>query len=336
MRKRATMTDVAALAGVSLKTVSRVVNGEAGVSPDRVERVQRAVDQLDYRHNLAASNLRRGLRTQTVGVLLHDLRNEFAAALLRAIEDRARPHGVAVLAASLDDSQDREPELVRDLVVRRVDGLMLMPSSPDQSHLSVELRAGLPVVAVDRPARGVDIDTVVVDNADGARAGTAYLLDRGHRRIACLTDRSFLWTAAERRRGYVEALERAGIALDDRLVVPDLATTDDAVAVVTRLLQQDDPPTAIFAARNELTVGAVRALQRLGREHEVALVGFDDFPLADLVSPSVTVVSQDVANLGAVAADLLFERMHGDGEQPRTVVLPTRLIERESGSMPAP
>src|SRR5215213_3291887 len=188
------MTDVAALAAVSLKTVSRVVNGEAGVSPDLVERVRRAVEQLDYRHNLAASNLRRGRRTQTVGVLLHDLRNEFAAGLLRALEDRARSHSVAVLAASLDDSEERERELVADLVVRRVDGFVLMPSSLDQSYLSAELRAGLPVVAVD---------TVVVDNVAGARQATDYLLARGHRRIACLTDRSVLWTATQRRRGHL-------------------------------------------------------------------------------------------------------------------------------------
>ena len=328
------MTDVAALAGVSLKTVSRVVNGEAGVSPDLVERVRRAVDQLDYRHNLAASNLRRGRRTQTVGVLLEDLRNEFAAALLRAIEDRARLHSVAVLAASLDDGHEREQELVHDVVTRRADGLVLMPSGPDQSYLSAELRAGLPVVAVDRPVHGVDIDTVVVDNADGARTATDHLIARGHRRIACLTDRNFLWTAAERRRGYVEALGRAGLALDEALVVSDLTTAEDAATVVTRMLADDDPPTAVFAARNDLTVGTVRALRRLGLQHEIALVGFDDFPLSDLVEPSVTVVSQDVATLGAAAAELLFARMHGGTELPRTVVLPTRMVVRESGDLP--
>jgi LacI family transcriptional regulator len=333
MRRRSTMTDVAALAGVSLKTVSRVVNGETGVSPDLVERVRRAAEQLDYRHNLAASNLRRGRRTQTVGVLLEDLRNEFAAALLRAIEDRARVHSVAVLAASLDDGHEREQQLVHDVVTRRADGLVLMPSGPDQSYLSAELRAGLPVVAVDRPVHGVDIDTVVVDNADGARTATAHLVAHGHRRIACLTDRSHLWTADERRRGYVDALGQAGLAVDERLVVRDVTTAEDAATVVTGLLEDPDPPTAVFTARNDLTVGTVRALQRLGLQHEIALVGFDDFPLADLVEPSVTVVSQDVGTLGAVAADLLFERMHGTVEVPRTVVLPTRLIERESGAL---
>jgi len=209
------------------------------------------------------------------------------------------------------------------------------PSSrDDQTYLSAELRAGLPMVAVDRPATGVDIDTVVVDNADGSREATAHLIARGHRRIACLTDWSFLWTAAERRRGFAEALQHAGIPVDVALVVSGVATAEDAASEVTALLKMDDPPTAIFAARNNLAVGAVRALQRLGLQHDIALIGFDDFPLSDLVSPSVTVVSQDVANLGAVAADLLFDRMHGADESPRTVVLPTRLVERESGDLP--
>lgn len=330
MHKRSTMNDVAAVAGVSLKTVSRVINGEPNVSDDLIERVRAAVAQLDYRHNLAASNLRRGVRSQTLGVLLHDLRNEFAAALLRAIEDRARPAGMAVLAASLDDNEEREPALVDDLVTRRVDGLVLMPARREQGYLEPELRAGLSVVAVDRPAHGVDVDTVVVDNLEGARKATAHLIEQGHRRIACLTDRGFLWTAQERRAGYLAAMADAGLPVDDALVIPDLATAEAAGAVVHALLEASDPPTAIFAARNDLTVGALRALRRLGAERETALAGFDEFPLSDLVSPSVTVVAQDVAGVGAATAELLLARMSGVSHEPRTVVVPTHLVVRES------
>lgn len=331
MRKRATMTDVAALAGVGLKTVSRVVNGEPGVSPEMAEKVRRAAEQLDYRHNLAASNLRRGVRTQTIGVLLHDLGNEFAAALLRAIDDRAREDGVAVLASSLDDDPERERTHVLDLVSRRVDGLVLMPASSDQSYLVPEVHAGLPVVAVDRPASGVAVDTVVVDNRDGAFAATSYLLDRGHRRIACLTDRSDLWTARERRRGYLEALAARGIVVDDALVRGDILSEAQATDVVRDLLDSREPPTAVFAARNELSVGVLRALRgQPGRR--LAVVGFDDFPLADLVEPAVTVISQDVAAIGRAVCDLLFRRMGGDAAPAQTVVVPTRLIERGSAA----
>lgn len=336
MHKRSTMNDVAAAAGVSLKTVSRVINEEPNVSPDLADRVRAAVAQLGYRHNLAASNLRRGVRSQTVGVLLHDLRNEFAAALLRAIEDRARPMGTAVLAASLDDDQEREAAFVEDLVTRRVDGLVLMPASSDQTYLEPELRAGLSVVAVDRPAHGVEVDTVVVDNAAGAAEATRHLIAQGHRRIACLTDRGRLWTAQERRAGYLDAMATANIPVDDELVIPDLPTAEAAAEATHWLLARDIQPSAIFAARNDLAVGALRALRAAGMERRVALAGFDEFPLSDLVTPSVTVVAQDVAGVGAATAELLLDRMNGLRKVPRTVIVPTRLIVRESSQVRPP
>jgi LacI family transcriptional regulator len=333
MRMRATMKDVAALSGVSLKTVSRVVNGEAGVSDDLIQRVQSAVAQLEYRHNLAASNLRRGHRTGSIGVLLHDLRNPFSATLLRAIEDRARPAGVAVLSSSLDDHQERETLMAAAMVSRRVDGLVLMPTGGDQGYLFSDIRAGLAVVAVDRPARGIDVDTVVVDNAGGSQAATAQLADQGHRRIACLSDREEIWTAAERRRGYQRGMAAAGLELDERLMVANLRSADDATQAVLELLDGPEPPTAIFAARNDLTVGAVRALRQRGLQRRVALIGFDDFPMSDLLEPAVTVIAQDLDTVGARAGDLLFARMQHGSAASQRVVVPTKLLSRESGAI---
>ena len=191
------MRDVAALAGVSLKTVSRVVNDEPGVSPDVRGRVTAAVNRLDYRPNMAASNLRRtGARTGLIGALVQDLSNSFSASLLRALEDSARRHGTAVLAASLDEGADREQELVHDLVTRRVDGLVIMPASERQDYLVSELRSGTPAVFVDRPPRGVDADSVTVDNHRGGRLAAEHLLARSHRRIAALVDLETIPTAA--------------------------------------------------------------------------------------------------------------------------------------------
>src|SRR5215204_3950522 len=151
---RATMRDVAALAGVSLKTVSRVVNRESGVSDDLRERVERAVERLAYTHNLTASNLRRSHgRTGVVGALVQDVSNSFSVGLLRSLEDAARERQCVVLAASIDEEPERERALVADLVARRVDGLILMPSTLEQSYLAAEVRAGLPTVFVDRPPR---------------------------------------------------------------------------------------------------------------------------------------------------------------------------------------
>jgi LacI family transcriptional regulator len=331
------MRDVAALAGVSLKTVSRVVNDEPGVSPDVRDRVTEAVRRLDYRPNLAASNLRRvGARTGLVGALVQDLSNSFSASLLRALEDAARRHGTAVLAASLDEESDREEELVHDLVTRRVDGLVIMPASERQEYLAAELRAGTPAVFVDRPPRGIDVDSVTVDNVGGARVAGEHLLSQGHRRIAVLSDMLTIHTASTRLTGFTEAYAGRGLRPDPRLVVSGIRSTDEATAVVHALLDLDRPPTAVFAARNILASGAARALAERGMRRDIALVGFDDFPMADLLDPPLTVIRQDVARIGKTVADLLFERIEGNTDPPRHVVVEPTLVVRGSGEIPPP
>lgn len=331
------MRDVAALAGVSLKTVSRVVNREAGVSDDLRERVERAVERLDYTHNLTASNLRRSHgRTGVVGALVQDVSNSFSVRLLRSLEDAAREHQCVVLAASIDEETERERALVADLVARRVDGLIIMPSTADQSYLASEVRAGLPTVFVDRPPRGVDADSVVVDNHRGAREAVAHLLSVGHTRVAVLVDLISIPTAAARLRGYESAMRAAGVRPDPELVVTGLRTSDEAQAALGAMLARPDPPTAVFACRNILSIGAIRALRQLGLAEQVALVGFDDFPLADLMTPSLTVVRQNVREIGRRAAELLFSRIDGDTSPPRRILSIPTLVVRGSGEIPPP
>ncbi|MEO7268632.1 MAG: LacI family DNA-binding transcriptional regulator [Knoellia sp.] len=334
---RATMRDVAALAGVSIKTVSRVVNDEPGVADAVRARVQDAVSRLDYRHNLGASNLRRGKgRSGLIGALLQDVSNSFSAALLRSLEDAARDRGTAILAASLDEEPDRERSLVHNLVTRRVDGLVLMPSTDRQDYLASEVRAGLPVVFVDREPRGVAADSVTVENFEGAQMGAEHLLAQGHRRIACLTDLGEIYTARNRRDGYVEAFRARGIRPDEQLSVSGLRGPGAAEAAVLHLLDLAKPPTAIFAGRNDLTQGALRALRHRGLSESVALVGFDDFPLADLVTPALTVVRQDVGRIGRLTADLLMARLDGDTSPPQRIVVEPTLVVRGSGEIPPP
>lgn len=331
------MRDVAALARVSLKTVSRVVNDEPGVSNDVRERVTSAVARLDYRPNLAASNLRRtDARSGLVGALVQDLSNSFSASLLRALEDAARTRGTAVLAASLDEESEREVALVHDLMTRRVDGLILMPASARHDYLVAELRTGTPAVFVDRTPRGVDVDSVVIDNVGGARAATEHLLAQGHRRIAALLDMESISTASLRHHGYVGAHVARGLHPDPRLVVHNLRSPEESTEVLHALLSLEDPPTAVFTGRNILSAGAVRALAERGLQREVALIGFDDFPLADLLDPPLTVVQQDVARIGATVADLLFDRIDGDTAPPRHIVLQPTLVKRGSGEIPPP
>lgn len=329
------MRDVAALAGVSLATVSRVVNGEVGVRPDYAERVAEAVDLLGYRPNLTASNLRRAdRRTATIGLLLEDVANPFSSTLHRAVEDVARPRGTLALAGSVDEDPERERELLRVFLARQVDGLIVVSTGADILNLLREGRRGVPLVFVDRPPVVNGADSVTVDNRAGAAEAVRHLAARGHRRIAHLADLMTIWTSAERSAGYVEGLAAAGLDLDPRLVRQDVRGSAAAERAAGDLLDGPEPPSAIFSAQNIITIGVIRALQTRNLQHRVALIGFDEVTLADRLDPAVTVVSQDVTAIGRTAADLLFARIDGDSGPGRHVVVPTRLLARGSGEIP--
>jgi LacI family transcriptional regulator len=333
--RRPTMRDVAARAQVSFKTVSRVVNDEGGVSPLLERRVRKAIEELDFRPNVGARILRRSdRRTASIGLLLEDVANPFSAAVQRAVENEADQRGVVVYSASLDEDPARERALTKAFGARDVDGLLLVPAGDDQSHLAAELRAGTAIVCLDREANNLPVDSVIATNEIGAAEGVRHLAASGHRRIAFLGDRRTIATARQRYAGYSEALRGSGLPLDPALVVQDVRDTGGADGAVTALLGRPDPPTAFFTAQNLVTVGAVRALRRMGLEHAVALVGFDDFLLADLLRPAVTVVAQDPAAIGRTAARLLFARIDGDAGPPECRLVPTTLIRRGSGEIP--
>jgi LacI family transcriptional regulator len=326
---------VAAVARVSLKTVSRVVNSESGVSDELAVRVRDAVRLLGYRPNMTASSLRRADRkTLTIGLLLEDVANPFSSALHRAVEDVAAGRGTLVFAGSSDEDPEREADVLRAFAVRRVDGLIVVPADHEMTGLAHERRLGKPIVFVDRRAALRDVDSVTVDNRSGISGAVRHLAAYGHRRIAYLGDLSQIWTASERYLGYVEGLTAAGVRLDASLVRQDVHGVDAADAATRELLELHEPPTALLAGQNLITVGAIRALQSLGLQRQVALVGFDDFLLADLLDPPVTVVAQEPVAIGRIAAELLFARLDGDRSPGRDVVVPTRLVPRGSGEIP--
>jgi LacI family transcriptional regulator len=328
------MKEVAALAKVSIKTVSRVVNGEAGVSPGLARRVMAASERLDYRHNLTASSLRRSDgRSATIGIVLEDVANPFSSALHRAIEDVAVQRGVLVLASSSDEDEDRERRLVAAFASRRVDGLIIQPSSQDHSYLLTERKAGTAIVFVDRPPAFLDADTVLTDNAAGVRRGVRHLIAHGHRRIGYLGDLHTIATAAERHRGYVEELADHNIEVDESLVRLDLRGIEKSEAAATELLSSPEPPTALFTGQNLVTIGAFRVLRRMGLHHRIALIGFDDILLADLLEPGITVIAQDPAAIGRAAAEILFRRLDGDRSSSEHRVVVSRMITRGSGEI---
>ncbi|WP_299541600.1 LacI family DNA-binding transcriptional regulator [uncultured Streptomyces sp.] len=326
---RPTMKDVAARAGVGLKTVSRVVNGEPGVTADTGRRVQEAIDALGFRRNDSARVLRKG-RTSSVGLVLEDLADPFYGPLSRAVEEVARAHGALLINGSSAEDPQREQELVLALCARRVDGLIVIPAGDDHRYLEPEIKAGVATVFVDRPAGRVEADTVLSDSFGGAREGVAHLIAHGHRRIGFVGDRPAIHTASERVRGYRAAMADAGLEADPAWV--SLGPTDPGRvrSAVEAMLTGPRPVTAVFAGNNRVTVTAVRVLAE--RERPPALVGFDDIELADLLG--ITVVAQDSAAVGRTAAEYLFRRLDGSHHAPARVELPTTLIARGSGERP--
>lgn len=328
---RPTMKDVAAHAGVGLKTVSRVVNGEPGVTADTARRVLDAIEALGFRRNDSARVLRKG-RTATVGLILEDLADPFYGPLSRAVEEVARAHDTLLINGSSAEDPEREQELALALCARRVDGLVIVPAGTDHRYLEPEIRAGVATVFVDRPAGMIDADAVLTDSFGGARDGVAHLIAHGHRRIGFIGDMPRIHTAAERLRGYRAAMADAGVTVEDAWMSLGVTDAEHVRRAAEQMLRGPSPVTAIFAGNNRVTVTVVRLLAELPRR--VALVGFDDFELADLLRPGVTVVAQDAARLGRTAAERLFHRLDGILPVPERVVLPTRLIERGSGELP--
>lgn len=325
---RPTMKDVAVAAGVSLKTVSRVVNGEPGVAPGTGQRVRAAIETLGFRRNDSARLLRTG-QAATVGLVLEDIGDPFYSALSRGVESVARARGSLLLSGSSDADPATEHKLALTLCARRVDGLIMVPTSDDHSYLVPEMMAGIPVVFADRPPGKVDADTVLSDNSGGARKATAHLVAAGHRKIGYLGDNPDIFTARERHRGYREAMADAGQPVADSWVAMGTPTTGSVRADLLRMLAGEAPVTALICGNNRISVLALHALASM--DSAVAMIGFDDFELADLLR--ITVVAQDTAELGRQAAELLFQRLDGDTVPPRRIVIPTRVVQRGSGEL---
>jgi LacI family transcriptional regulator len=324
-----TMRDVADRAGVGVGTVSRVVNGGRSVRPATADRVLRAIDELGFHRNDVARALRPGMTSTTIALLLGDLTNPFYAAIARSALDVAQAAGYGVMLSSVDEDVATEQGSVRELFSRRIAGMVLVPVRRDTEFLKRALRSETPIVLVDRPAHGVETDAVLVDNNKGGFLATRHLIDQGHRRIAMLVAPSY-YTTGQRTNGYRRALRSAGIRVEPGLIVQlEHGTVAAAEAATHELLNSRRRPTAIFASTNFLCEGALRALD--ATDAGIAVVGFDDFRMADLLSVPATVVAADPAELGRRATTLLLERIAGSRVPVRREVLPVRLIPRGSG-----
>lgn len=336
---RPTLRTVAEVAGVSPITVSRVLNRSPLVAAKTAERVRAVLHEMGFRLNRSARDLRRGDTVTMVGLVVSDIGNPFAATLARAVEIEAQERGAMFVVASCDDDPVREREVVTTLLGRGVDGLLIFPTTSDHEYLLDELAENHPIVALGRHLAGADTDTIAVDNVAAATSAVEHLLSHGHRRIGLVGyghEGDVPVSPSDDHRhgrieGYRRALAAAGVENDPSLVRTNCDGAAAAETATRELLALPDPPTALFTTNNRMTVGALRALGAgLGG---IALVGFDDFELADVFDPPVTVVAQDPAEMGLRAARLLFDRLDGDTRPPVRVTLPLRLLVRGSGEL---
>lgn len=326
----ATMQDVAALAKVSAKTVSRVYNDDPHVDPETRARVSAALESLNYVPNTMATSFRTG-HSAAIGVAVPDIDDPFFASIARAVEVRAREVDMAVFVTSLGHDGTQEQSLVESLLRRQLSGLIIAPIGTDHRYLKRWIDR-TPTVFVDRAPAGLTADSFVDDDLGGAVMATEHLIGLGHTRIAIIGDSASIPTSRNRLAGYRNSLQRAGVEYDDSLVALGVLDRQDAAAALMRLMALDDPPTALFLSNARASMSCVPVLQQMGLYH-LAFVGFGDFPLADAVRPPVTVIDQNPAELGRQAIERIILRMENPNRRyRRRNVLSVDLVERESCS----
>ncbi|WP_334151335.1 LacI family DNA-binding transcriptional regulator [Microbacterium sp.] len=323
---RPTLAQVAARAGVSLKTASRALGGESYVSEKTLASVLAAAAELDYQRNAAASLLASGRLADSIGLITGDVTNPFYSALAQAIEDEIRPRGMHLSVANSRESAEQEQRIARDLADRQTTAVITVSAMTDHSDYTQLQSRGIPVVFVDRPAVHLDADSVVFDNREGGRLAATHLIEAGHRRIAFIGDYAWLPTYRERLAGMGDVLD--GQVADWRdLLRTDAHDVASSRACMRELLTLDDPPTAIVAGNNRILLGVMEEIAD-GPRQTPAVIGFDEPEWAQVLG--VSVVTGDVEVLGRQAARLAVARL-GDRTRPtESVVIPMRLIARRS------
>jgi LacI family transcriptional regulator len=325
------MVDVAREAGVALRTVSRVVNNDPTVGPDYVAKVQAAISALHFRPDERARQLRSGV-TGTIGAAVRRIAEVNPA--LAAIERTARAAGLTLLASSTDFDESRERDILVSMCRQRLAGIIVEPFGETHGYLEPELEAGMPVVAMDRPMSGLSVDCVMSDNASGIGLAFHHLHQHGHRRIAYIGDSERVFSGRERAAAFRTALVAHGQPVQG-LVHPGDVTTERVAAVLDVVLDGADPATALVTGNMDTTIAVLRRL-RPPVASRLAIVGFDEVPLADILQPALTVVAQDTAEIGRTAVELLRARIADPSRPVQTVIVPVSLTVRGSGEVPAP
>jgi LacI family transcriptional regulator, galactose operon repressor len=328
-----TIKDVARLSGVSSMTVSRVINGSERVSPETRQRVERAIAELGY----VPSRLARGLirqKTGTLALIVPDVANPFFTLIVRGAEDVARRAGYRMILADTRADLTIERDVIEEMLAHRVDGIVIAPvSDRSKGHLQRLARYDVEFVLIDRTVSGIESDVVTGDNVGGARRLVEHLISLGHRRIGFITESDEVSTARDRRQAYEAALTAAGLSYDPSLIVRSTVDPPGGFEGMRRLLELDDPLTAVFTVNNLVALGAIEAVRahELEVPDDLALVCFDDIEYASRLYPFLTVMAQPAETLGTLGTQLLLERIEGRApEQPRVVILPAQFVVRRS------
>ena len=326
------MLDVAASAGVSVATVSAVVNGTAPVSVETRSRIERAIQSIGYKRNAIARSLKMGT-TKTIGLVIADITNPFFTDVTSVIQDVLHRSGYAVMLCCTDEDPAMQDEQISLLIDRMVDGLIIAPAGDDHALERVLARADMPTVLIDRICSGIDADAVVLDNQRAVQDAINYLISLGHRRMGYISGSLDTSTGIGRLAGYKAALHGAGIPIDDDLIRFGNFRERDAYNAAMQLLVQPDRPTALFSANNLMVIGVMKAIRDMGLRcpDDISVSSFDDFPWADVFQPNLTTIAQPVEAIGEQAARLILERISRRSDQPpRRIVLSGRLMIRDS------
>ena len=327
---RITLKDVAALAGVSIKTASRALAGEPGVNVQTLATIKAAAEKLDYRPNRLAQQLRGGHATRAMALLIGELHNPFYSEVAAGVESVLRPQGFDIFIASTNEDDTTEKHLIENFIERAVEGILILPASQDHFYLENERRRGTPIVFLDRPPVNVLADSVTLDNRKASRDAIEHLFAKGHRRIAVLADAENVWTARERIEGVRDAYISKKIELDESLIINGAITTKSIFDTLSHLLKRpkEQSPTAILALNNQITIGVISALQKL--KVSLGLVGFDDFDLAEVLG--TTVVRHSPFELGRQGALLALDCLESPNRKPAHIVMQAELVDRGSSS----
>jgi LacI family transcriptional regulator, galactose operon repressor len=332
MDSKPNIQDVARLANVSIATVSRVINNQGGVRKPTEERILKAIEELGYIRNAAARTMKRK-ETKTIGVIVPDIKNPFFPLVMAGIEQKAREKDYFAILSSTNESPIIEEKIVKNFIERGVDGVIITTANENGEHLKLLKEQNIPMVAVDRSIRSFEVDTVLVDNVNGAYQAVQHLILQGHKKIAIICGPQNTTPGFERFLGYKKALEDYNISFDKSLVVQGDFGEHSGYLATEQLRALDERPTAIFSSNNLMTIGCMKALDDLNWKlgYEVSFIGFDDVDIATFLNPKLTVVARPMNAVGEIAFMFLHERIHFKGDLPkREYSLPPELIIRHS------